>query len=61
MSGQVGERDWRQAEGFAVLPERVGLGKESLCVQLNAGGVEEKISFDRLLVGAGPESARRGG
>jgi hypothetical protein len=32
-----------------VLPERVGLGKESLCVQLNAGGVEEKISFDRLL------------
>ncbi|TKA53306.1 hypothetical protein B0A53_04324 [Rhodotorula sp. CCFEE 5036] len=40
-----------------VLPERVGLGKESLCVQLNAGGVEEKISFDRLLVACGPWSA----
>lgn len=46
------------AAASKILPERVGLGKQSLCVQLNApGGVEEKISFDRLLVACGPWSA----
>ena len=40
-----------------LLPDRAGLGRRSLCVQLNAGGGEEKISFDRLLVACGPWSA----
>lgn len=39
-----------------VLPESVGLGRQCLHVQSNAGGIE-KLPFDRLLVACGPWSA----